>query len=57
MNDLSKDDLLERIRQLELENSQLKESISVLSNVSDQSEYDAKYPKIDECFSSDEYKV
>lgn len=56
MNDSSKDDLLERIKQLELENTQLKESISTLSNVSDQSEYDAKYPKIDECFSLDEYK-
>lgn len=56
MNDLSREDLLEKIRLLELENAKLKESKSAVATVSDQCEYDAKYPKIDEYFSSDEYK-
>lgn len=56
MNDLSREDLLQKIRLLELENAKLKESKSAVSTVSDQYEYDAKYPKIDEYFSSDEYK-
>lgn len=59
MSELTNDELLSRIRQLELENDSLKQQVGLSikkSTPDSSSDYDAKFPKIDDNFSLDEYK-
>lgn len=56
MTELTKEELLEKIKALELENKQLKD-VNVMGKSNENTiDYDAKFPKIDEHFSLDEYK-